>query len=131
MKIDLEGVEAGVVEEFLRGRHVKEVLAAQQAMVNQQALNAQSRLEHRSVEGLGAPTMTMDATAFHYWRRREGPQFYKDRTWRRYAREAGMQFIRAKGTRVQVGWRAEDGGRPSEIAGASHGLKKFVKVYAG
>jgi hypothetical protein len=102
-KIDFSGVSPAIENKFLDGRKKRELAAARAGIENQKKLNAEARKEHKSIDGLGAPTAYIDNYVYHHWANREGGrEVWQDKQHLRYMKEAGMEFPKAKGTRLQV-----------------------------
>ena len=128
MRIDFSGMPAGFEAAFVAERTRRLERTIVEANRAQDALNRDAVRDQRSVEGLGAPKFTLDATVYAEWRRREGPGFHRDRTWRRWAKANGLAEIRARGTRCQVGGCQVPGATRAD-GFVRTGVNRLVKHY--
>lgn len=106
LAVDMSELPPGVVEEFKRGRHAREVQTLLRAPRAQDLAAIAHNYEHAAVDGLGRLRMVITGDAFHYWGRRLGYDCWKDEQFRReFERDNPACRVKSRGTRVQVGYR--------------------------
>jgi hypothetical protein len=109
--LDMSGLPAGVVEEFRKGRHAKEVATLLKAPRLQDMVARAQPLEQRSIDGMGGVRMAITPEAYHYWGRRLGYACWSDEQFlREFERDNPNVRVKAKGTKIQSGY----GGGTSE-----------------
>lgn len=97
-----------VKEELLRGWHADAVLAATR---QRRIAEANARLEHCAVEGVGQHTMSVDADVWHSWNAAE-PGCWNDKSFRNwFAKKHPETTVPYTQRKTMVGYR------PSEITG--------------
>ena len=115
LQVDLSAVDPRVVQELVQGRHAKDALTLQRAPENQLRLAQENQGDWRSLDGPGAPTLSITPEAYHYWGQRfsydaqgnyigDGYACWRDKQFlAEFKRDNPECRISAKGTRVQVG----------------------------
>jgi hypothetical protein len=128
--LDLSELDDSTQREFLECRHNREVLALMGAAGEQEAIAEQGGLgreTRRSVDGLGAPVLEVNAASFHQWGLRLGYECWNDRGFvREFWRDNPAARVKAGGTRVQVGYRQV---QSSELKVESGGGVRTRKSY--
>lgn len=109
-KIQFECSKA-VEEEFLKGRKVKEVLAAVDGLKNQTRLDqrfSNAATRPRSRDGLGGAKMEVDTYVYwHHALKEGGQEVWQDPTFLRLMKREGLPIGRPAGTRIQAGSSGE------------------------
>ena len=110
------GIDPQVIDELIKGRHARETLELTKLKTSFNQLAASSEGEHRGMEGLGRPTLSVPPLAFHYWGRRLGYDCWRDKQFRdEFARDnPGARITGTGATRIQTGFT---------------GNKRFTKNY--
>jgi hypothetical protein len=93
---------SGELSEFLHelhwGTHARQVTAHFRQRQHARALDGV-----RAVDGLGAPTTTIDATVFHYWGQRLGYQCWDDDQFLREMRRDNPETrVRAEASKAMI-----------------------------
>lgn len=103
--VDMSGLPPGVVEEFRKGRHAREVATLLGAADRQTEAAIEHRGTHRSMDGVGRLRMVITPDAFHYWGRRLGYECWRDKAFlREFERDNPACRVKCGGTKVQVGY---------------------------
>lgn len=127
LPIDISALPGGVVNELLKGRHAKDTLTLLKAPETQLRLARENNVEHRSIDGLGAPRLSITPEAYHYWGQRLGYACWSDKQFlNEFERDNPACRIKAKGTRIQSGASGEGwmSGGMSDV-----GNRRFTKSY--
>ena len=128
LSVDLSELPAAVAEELIRGRHAKDTMTVLKAPETQLSIAKQNHAtQWKSMDGIGAPTLSITADAYHYWGRRLGYDCWKDKQFlREFKRDNPECRIKAAGTRIQSGAAGskEIGDGRSQMGG-----KRFTKSY--
>jgi hypothetical protein len=104
--VDMSGLPPGVVEEFRKGRHAREVKTLMAAPEQQLRVANEMNQTHASIDGLGRLRMAITSEAFHYWGRRLGYECWKDKQFlREFERDNPSVRVKSTGTRIQSGYR--------------------------
>lgn len=104
--MDLSALPAGVVEEFRKGRHAREVATLLKAPRLQDMAARARPLEQRAMDGLGRVRMEITADAYHYWGRRLGYACWSDKQFlNEFERDNPNVRVKSTGTRIQTGYR--------------------------
>jgi hypothetical protein len=105
LEVDMSELPAGVVEEFRKGRHAREVQTLLNAPRLQDMAARALPVETKSIEGLGRLRMVITPDAFHYWGRRLGYECWRDHQFlREFERDNPAVRVKSRGTRIQVGY---------------------------
>jgi hypothetical protein len=130
MHVDITALPPGVQDELIKGRHAKDALTILKTPRRQEI---QARLHAAEtpqvVEGLGVPTMCIEAGAYHYWGQRLGYACWKDKQFlREFKRDNESVRLNVRGgTRIQSGYRG--GSAPGAVNTTTITGTKFRKVY--
>ena len=127
LPIDISALPGGVVSELLKGRHAKNTLTLLKAPETQLRLARENNVEHRSIDGLGQPRLSITPEAYHYWGQRLGYQCWSDKQFlNEFERDNPACRIKSKGTRIQSGSAGES--LKPDVAGlTSENGKRFTK----
>lgn len=107
LQLDMSEMPAGVLDEFIKGRHAREVMTLQRAPRLQDLEARALPLEQRALDGMGGCHMVVATDAFHYWGRRLGYACWSDKAFREeFKRDNPAARVRSTGTRIQVGYRS-------------------------
>lgn len=107
--MDLSELPAGVVEEFRKGRHAREVQTLLRAPRLQDMVARAQPLEQRAVDGLGRVRLAITPDAYHYWGRRLGYECWRDKQFlHEFERDNPNARVKCGGTRTQVGYRPSE-----------------------
>ena len=105
-EVDMSGLPVGVVEEFRKGRHAKEVQTLLKAPRVQDMIARAQPVGQRATDGLGRVRMAIATDAFHYWGRRLGYACWSDKQFlREFERDNPNVRVKSTGTRIQSGYR--------------------------
>lgn len=109
-QIDFVGIEPEVISELAKGRHARETLAAIKLRKECAAYNIAPVGEHKAMEGMGQPVLSIPKLAYDYWGRRLGYECWSDKGFRdEFKRDnPGARIESAGGTKVQVGYTGEN-----------------------
>jgi hypothetical protein len=109
LEVDMSELPPGVVEEFRKGRHAREVKTLLQAPRLQDMAARAHNMDHRSIDGLGRLRMVVTPDAFHYWGRRLGYECWRDKQFlAEFERDNPNVRVKCGGTKIQVGYRASE-----------------------
>jgi len=104
--LDMSDMPPGVVEEFRKGRHAREVQTLLKAPRLQDMVARSHGIGDRSTEGLGRVRMAITPEAFHYWGRRLGYECWRDKQFlNEFERDNPSVRVKQGGTRIQTGYR--------------------------
>lgn len=95
-------LRAAVIAEVQRKVDAEHVRA-----VHEQTAAAAGTGEHRSMDGLGRPFLSVHPVSFHYWGQRLGYECWRDKQFlREFHRDNPAARIKSAGTKTLVGYRA-------------------------
>jgi len=119
MELDVSQLDPRVVDELIKGRRIREVVAAMAMKREAAQLSVSPVGEHRSMEGLGRMKMSIPPLSYHYWGRRLGYQCWSDKQFLREF-ERDNPSVRVK----------QAGGTKTQILSGWDGSKRFKKIYS-
>jgi predicted amidohydrolase len=115
MQVDLSELPAALADELVRGRHARDTMTALRAPENQLRVAQSNNVDWKSLDGLGAPTLSITPEAYHYWGQRfsyddhgkyigDGYACWRDKQFlAEFKRDNPAARIKAAGTRIQIG----------------------------
>lgn len=132
LQVDLSELPAAVADELVKGRHARDTMTLLKAPENQLRVAQSNAVEWKSLDGLGAPTLSITPEAYHYWGQRLGYACWSDKQFlREFKRDNPACRINAKGTRIQSGAMGSlRGGLESDVLSPVSGCgTRFHKSY--
>ena len=107
IQFDTTGVPDEVIHELCKGAHMKDVLHQKRAIEAQKQAQAAAGVQRPTM--LGQPCMSIDADVYYSWVKREGPQFWTEKSNRDYFRRHFPETrIIVEKNMNKVGWTPTD-----------------------